>query len=276
MRSFRSARAIWDMRLDYAAMCALILLHRTMPGFPTVLAANRDEFKDRPAAPPQRVDARVPYLAPVDLRAGGTWIGTNAAGLTVAITNRRALGVEPPDPSLSSRGAIVREALEFGGAAAAARLVSRSLESRRTNPFHLLLADAHDAFLLRRSAIDARPESVRLAPGAHVVTNLHELDAIEFPGVAAIAAEAGALPLLEVVARLAEILKRTEPIAADGFAPCKDLGDRGTRSSTIIARGDGHGLFLHADGPPDRTPYLDWSADLRAISGPATRQPPAS
>ncbi len=251
-------------------MCALILLHRVVPSFPTVLAANRDEMKDRPAGPPQRIGERMPALAPQDLRAGGTWIGTNAGGLTVAITNRRPIGADPPDPSLRSRGAIVRDALELGSAAAAKLHVTRALANERTNPFNLLLADGHDAFLLRGGG--ARVESVRVSPGAHVVTNLHELDAIEFPGVAEIAAGAadtggtGGHSLVEIVSRLVEILKRTEPIAKDGFAPCKDLGDRGTRSSTVIARGDSGALFLHADGPPDKTPYSDYSAIVRAFS----------
>ncbi|MDH5307695.1 MAG: NRDE family protein, partial [Myxococcales bacterium] len=30
-------------------MCTVIALHRCVPGFPLVLAANRDEFFERPA-----------------------------------------------------------------------------------------------------------------------------------------------------------------------------------------------------------------------------------
>ena len=74
----------------------------------------------------------------------------------------------------------------------------------------------------------------------------------------ALAQGAATASLLDTVGALAEVLKSTAPLAADGFAPVKDYGDRGTRSSTIIARGqpgERGGLFLHAEGRPDRTPY---------------------
>jgi len=260
-------------------MCALILFHRVVPGFPVVLGANRDEFYDRPAGPPIVVDARIPFVAPQDLRAGGTWVGTNAAGLTVAITNRPDAG-DPPGGV--SRGTLVKAVLAFGSAAAARVYVRDKVAAAAFGGFNLVFADDRDAFVAtRRDSIGI----TRLDPGHHVVTNLHDPNQLSIASVNALAVKARHSSLLDTVAELAEILESTDPVVhvkdmeqdkdKGGFALNKDFGNRGTRSSTIIARGPiargpSHtaGLFLHADGPPHATPYQDYANLLRAISRP--------
>src|SRR5690349_17969999 len=92
-------------------MCTILAALGVWEETPLVIAANRDEALDRPASEPRvwpagEVADRV-VLAPRDLRAGGTWLGLNDAGLFVGITNRRA----PADPTRRSRGDIVFEAL---------------------------------------------------------------------------------------------------------------------------------------------------------------------
>ncbi|MBL9155042.1 MAG: NRDE family protein [Verrucomicrobiales bacterium] len=71
---------------------------------------NRDELKDRePAWPPRPGErAGVRYLAPIDPRAGGTWLLANEAGLTLALLNWYENG-EPITylPEWGSRGALV-------------------------------------------------------------------------------------------------------------------------------------------------------------------------
>ncbi len=245
-------------------MCALILFYQLVPDFPVVLAANRDETYDRPSKPPRVDRALIPFLAPVDQRAGGTWIGTSAAGLTVAVTNRRG---EANDPSRPSRGALVRDALSNGSAAAARVHLQRGLSEGAPNAFNLLYVDARDAYFTRGGGGDV-PVTTRLDPGVHVVTNLHELNELELIEVERIASVAGISSLVETVSALSDFLKNDEPVAADGFAPCKDHGDRGTRSSTIIARADSGtrtGMFLHADGNPRSTRYEDYSDLLRTL-----------
>ena len=72
-------------------MCTLILLDRVVPEFPVVVAANRDEFYARPAAPPARFvpgDGKLAFVAPQDLEAGGTWMGLNSNSVFVGLTNR--------------------------------------------------------------------------------------------------------------------------------------------------------------------------------------------
>ena len=89
-------------------MCLVALAIDENRRFPLVLAANRDEFFDRPAA---RLGWWTPdgggpeILAGRDLSAGGTWLGLTAAGRFGLVTNVRRI-VEP-DPEAPSRGGIV-------------------------------------------------------------------------------------------------------------------------------------------------------------------------
>ena len=89
-------------------MCLVALAIDENRRFPLVLAANRDEFFDRPAA---RLGWWTPdeggpaILAGRDLSAGGTWLGLSAAGRLALVTNVRR--VATADPDAPSRGGIV-------------------------------------------------------------------------------------------------------------------------------------------------------------------------
>src|SRR5690349_8113988 len=96
-------------------MCTLIAAVRQFPGFPLVIAANRDEFLGRPSTPPRLWSGEAPFLAPRDEQAGGTWLGLTPTGMFVGVTNR--FGV-PKDGKRSSRGMLVVDALRKPTAAA--------------------------------------------------------------------------------------------------------------------------------------------------------------
>jgi len=89
-------------------MCLAALAIDENRRFPLVIATNRDEFFDRPAA---RMSWWTPaeggpeILAGRDLQAGGTWLGLTTSGRLALVTNvRRAV---QPDPGAPSRGGIV-------------------------------------------------------------------------------------------------------------------------------------------------------------------------
>lgn len=145
-------------------MCTLIAFHGVWVDAPLVVATNRDEAYDRPSAPPRWLDGDTPVLAPLDERAGGTWMGATLGGVWVGLTNRRA-GVN--EPGLRSRGLLGRDLLSAGSAAeAVSRLVSLD---ERYNPFHVVIADADRIVVVEYEAgkSDVRP----LSAGCHVVTN---------------------------------------------------------------------------------------------------------
>lgn len=74
-----------------------------------IMAANRDEFADRPTAPmtwwPEGI------LAGRDLRAGGTWLGVDRRGRFAAVTNVRDPSLSADALPRSSRGEMVVEFL---------------------------------------------------------------------------------------------------------------------------------------------------------------------
>ena len=244
-------------------MCTLIVFHHCFADAQLVIAANRDEYLDRPAEPPAlRTWQGRAVLAPRDARAGGTWLGINDAGVFAGITNRPT---SSPDVSRRSRGLLVADALAAGSAAeAAARLVA--LPARAYNPFNLLVCDAADAFVV---VYEEKPALRRLSAGPHVIGN-GDPDSRRLPKVARLLDEA------ESIARgsAEQALSALEgTCAAHGHAgspleaTCIHAGPYGTRSSTLMrrTRRPEQDVFRFADGPPCSHGYRDFTPLLTQL-----------
>jgi uncharacterized protein with NRDE domain len=143
-------------------MCLVAVAWRARADWPLLVAANRDEFHARPAAPlawwPEG------FAAGRDLEAGGTWMGADRGGRFAAVTNHR----DPRDRSggARSRGELVAGFLAGTDDAGAwvARVAAAGGEYRG---FHLLVADPDALWYVSNRSDGAR----RLAPGVHVVSN---------------------------------------------------------------------------------------------------------
>ena len=70
-------------------MCLILVAWKALPGPALVVAANRDEFHARPAAPAAFWEDRPGILAGRDLEARGTWMGVTRSGRFAAVTNYR-------------------------------------------------------------------------------------------------------------------------------------------------------------------------------------------
>lgn len=93
-------------------MCLIVLAYKADPGYPLIVAANRDEFLDRPAQAAHFWPDAPELLAGRDLRAGGTWAGITTKGRFAALTNYRdAQRMSTTGPS---RGGLVKQALLAG------------------------------------------------------------------------------------------------------------------------------------------------------------------
>ncbi|MCB9728704.1 MAG: NRDE family protein [Deltaproteobacteria bacterium] len=147
-------------------MCTVLLAWRVWPGADLLVAANRDERLDRLAAPPAASRAGdVPIFCPRDLEAGGTWIGVNARGVVVALTNRFGT---PADRTRRSRGELVLLALGAASADEAAGLL-QALDPGDFNGFHCLVADREAAAVVRPDGPRMRRDALG-AGQVHVVT----------------------------------------------------------------------------------------------------------
>jgi uncharacterized protein with NRDE domain len=234
-------------------MCTLIAFHRCFADAPLVVAANRDEFHERPTEGPALREAsmassgarRTRVVAPRDLRAGGSWLGVSESGLFAAITNRRC---DEPDPARRSRGWLVMEALGEPSAERAAERFAR-LPHAAYNPFNLFVADAHTAHWITYGESAQRRD---LAPGPHVIGNLHPDESS--PKLERLRAEVAELvahdaPSPEALAGLCGTH------AASPFeSTCVHAGVYGTSSSTLLWIGAQPEL-RYAEGPPCEASY---------------------
>jgi uncharacterized protein with NRDE domain len=149
-------------------MCLILLAYRVHPGYELLVAANRDEFHDRPTAPLAFWDDNPQVLAGRDLKEGGTWLGITRAGRFAALTNYRDPNNVLPDAP--SRGHLVGDYLQ--GAEPARAYLDRLIPCAGIyNGFNLLLGDAEGLYYYSN-----RTEGFQaLTPGLYGLSN-HLLD----------------------------------------------------------------------------------------------------
>lgn len=244
-------------------MCTLAIYFQTSAAFPVVVAANRDEFYERPARPPARLADDPWIVAGCDVRAGGTWLGVNACGLVAGVLNRRS--PTAPDPTRRSRGLLCLEALRQRSVQAARALVQREA-AHLYNPFNLLIAAPDAACVIGNRS--GQMLDTPLEPGLHLLTNL-ELNDPECPRIAksyGLFEEAQGHLTEHSVDRF---LTRLRSILSDHSTPldpreplppnnlCVHTDHFGTRSSTVLmysARAQRFRMW-HAAGPPCQVEY---------------------
>jgi uncharacterized protein with NRDE domain len=86
-------------------VCLIVFAWKAHRAYPLVLAANRDEFLERPSLPLDYWDNLPNVLGGRDLEKGGSWFATHMDGRWAAVTNFRDGGAAPP--SAPSRGHLV-------------------------------------------------------------------------------------------------------------------------------------------------------------------------
>lgn len=255
-------------------MCLLAIQFRTFAEAPLLAAANREEFFDRPALPPQIINAAhrggSQILCGIDARAGGTWLGVNPWGVFVAVTNRSKTDV-PAAPR--SRGQLCLDLLACRSAAEAAQCAFDELSSGRYAGANYVCIDSSSGEVIHGGN---RVERILLEPGLHVLANgdvndphdarlvlTRELFTQKPLGKAA-----------ECLALAKQVCAHYRPSAAAG-EPSIVLraADRGTVSSTLVSLADdpSEAVYQYAAGPPDLAPYEDFSPLLRSLrNGSAT------
>lgn len=248
-------------------MCLLAIFFRVVEDAYLVVGANREEAYHRGGTPPQLLDGPCRAVAGLDPVAGGTWLGVNEHSVLIAVTNRPKSQV-PAQPR--SRGLLARDLLACRTAAAAADLAGRELGRHRYAGCNVVCADKSAAIVLHGGDwLRVRP----LPPGIHVLTANDVNDASD-------RRLGHALWFLkghgyEVAEQCVLALKHLCAQTGNGDPPICLRGDTGgtVSSSIVVLRSElWHSSYLHAQGPPDRTAYADYSRFLKQLAAaPAAR-----
>ena len=252
-------------------MCLVLIVHDSHPDYRLIVAANRDEFYDRPTLPATFWPEAPEILAGRDLRAGGSWLGIDRAGRFGAVTNYRQ-GRREADAA-RSRGHLVSEYLS-GTESAESHIATVESQAALYNGFSLLAGDAHALLYYSNREGIVR----RLAPGVHGLSN-HLLDT-PWPKVTTGKAALGALGQERAPALTADLLEllsdRERP--ADSLLPETGVGpewerllssafiatpEYGTRSSTVVLIGkDDRVVFAERSFGPNGLPAGDVSYEF--------------
>jgi uncharacterized protein with NRDE domain len=119
-------------------MCLILFAHRAHPAYRLVVAANRDEWFQRPTASAAFWADAPEIFAGRDLEQRGTWLGVTTAGRFAAITNFRDPGTHCPDAP--SRGRLVSDFLR-SDATPVSYLEHLGPDAASYNGFSLLVGD---------------------------------------------------------------------------------------------------------------------------------------
>lgn len=217
-------------------MCLILFAYKSIPGWPLIVAANRDEFHGRAASQAGFWQDHINILAGRDLVAGGTWLGCTRTGRFAALTNFSS----PKDPANgSSRGDLVAG---FLNSDKGAEHYADEIRSHHYAGFNLLLYDGHAMVCTSNRG----PTQV-LSPGYYGLANAQF--GAQWPKCVR-----GAQSLADITARehaTSELLdlmadrsvppdeslpRRGRDVDLERkVAPCFILGDEyGTRASTIV------------------------------------------
>lgn len=145
-------------------MCTLLLAFQAHPRYPLIIAANRDEFYERPTAAASHWEDARNIFAGRDLVHGGSWLGVTVTGRIAALTNYRqpkALGHHGP-----SRGGLVSGFLKQE--IAAEEYIERLREEDLPfSGYNLLLGGPDQLYCYSNKS----GEMARISPGIHGLSN---------------------------------------------------------------------------------------------------------
>ena len=145
-------------------MCILLLSLQQHPKYPLIVAANRDEFYDRPTSAAAFWNDAPHLLAGRDLRQGGTWLGITRQGRFAALTNFRDAKSTPADRP--SRGHLVSNFL-LGDESPDVYLSTVAQQADRYNGFSLIAGQGDDFVFYSNREGGVR----RLDPGIYGLSN---------------------------------------------------------------------------------------------------------
>ncbi|MEO0473441.1 MAG: NRDE family protein [Bacteroidota bacterium] len=145
-------------------MCLILFAYRVHPDYQLILAANRDEFYERPTARADWWDSDSNIFAGRDLKGGGTWMGVNRKGGFAAVTNYREVPGEMA--GAPTRGDLVADFLRKTDSPAD-YLATLGQNADQYNGFNLIVGDQQSLWYVSNRGEGAEA----LKPGVYGLSN---------------------------------------------------------------------------------------------------------
>ena len=254
-------------------MCLIVIAWQQHLEYPLIVAANRDEYYDRPTESAhiwqQSSDLlNTKILAGRDLTAGGTWLGINDKGKFAAVTNYRE-GIQ--ETQLHSRGKLATNYLNNN--MPPQQYARQCLDTGdQYNGYNLLLGEGEQLFYCSNRS----PDIQQLPPGIYTLSNhllnspwpksIHvkdELISLLWSDSTTPATPTSSQPIN--IDEIINCLHRREPFA-DEYLPDTGVGleiermlsppfilspDYGTRSTTVVLKDQmGKSTFVEQNYEP--------------------------
>lgn len=151
-------------------MCLILFAFNKHPKYKLILAANRDEYFNRPTLIANYWEENREILGGRDIQSKGTWLGINKNGKFIAITNYR-------DPKIEKKQALSRGDLSkrflSNDQNIPSYLSDVSNNAENYNGFNLLLSD--DGFDTMYHYSNISKTTFKISDGIHGLSN-HRLD----------------------------------------------------------------------------------------------------
>jgi hypothetical protein len=250
-------------------MCLLAVQYQLVPESPILVAANREEYFDRPSLPPSIQSGKPRVLCGVDQKAGGTWLGVNQNGLFVGVCNR---ATTTPLFGQRSRGSLVMDLLRCASSKRALDKALNELAETQYEGCNLIIADAKAGFAVHS---DRRQEVMELEPGLNIIgaRNLNDPDDERVR----MARRLLTLQTLDSPVKFLAVASRVfarAPVGPGRPSMVIRNQDYGTVSSSLIALGvkPRDAIYQFSNGAPDETKYEDCSPMLRDILSRGLRE----
>lgn len=242
-------------------MCIIMVMYQTVPNYPIVIAANRDEYYSRSASGPCMLQHDPTSWGGRDQQAGGSWLGVNAHGLVVGLTNRRMSDEQENAEDRRSRGLLCLDALRQREPADVAAWLSSEAPDRY-NAFNLMVMNADSALWI---AYDGKPNIHVLTPGLHILANrdLNDAHSVRIQRARELIEPVQYRSLDDLMPYLKHACRDHQEAIADRDTICmhRENAKYGTVSSSILAIAPNlqQSRYLYADAHPCESEYRDYS-----------------
>ena len=250
-------------------MCLLAVQYRLVPESPILVAANREEYVDRPSLPPSIQSGKPRVLCGIDQKAGGSWLGVNQNGLFVGLCNRVTA---TPLFGQRSRGLLALDLLRCTSASRALEKAETEFAKTRYDGCNILIADAKNGYAIHA---DERQEVVELQDGLNIIgaRNLNDPDDQRVQMARRLLTLQTLDSPVKFLAVASKVFARA-PVGPGRPSMVVRNGDYGTVSSTLIALGvkPRDAIYQFSNGAPDQSKYEDFSPMLRDILSRGLRE----